>query len=184
MSEDTTIKTEVVEEVKKQPELILEEIPPSIFNYPTVYPLMQTLAKEMADASLGEYTLQDTMLCIKFNPSILYYAYVVPDKEVYLGFDHTRRVTDPKIEREFAGYALVTFNGNAPPHIWQAAIIPKYYHTNVLDNGFKALLKDLVGKFQPKEITMSALREGWEDKAKGMGFKSTFTVYRKKIENT
>ena len=194
MTEDMTLKiTEpsVVTEtliVPKEPQLVMESISPDMIDY--LWHLMKPLVGELAERSLGEFTVDYTYAKVKWGSTNLFYGYIVEDKDKYMEANENvsplenkyRRIFNSKTRKEFAGYVLVEFNPNEvkPPHIWQLAIIPKYQNTNILALGSK-YIEDEFRKIGCKEITMTAIREGWHSKAPAMGFQETFTLYRKKL---
>lgn len=173
---DMTVK---MAEVRKEPQLVLDLVPNHVVDL--VFPLMKPYAQDLAEKSLGEYTVYDVYMQARWGTSHLFLGYIVPDVEAYRSMDLMTRILDPKVEKEFAGYVLVkhSFNEKAP-HIWQAVIIPKYQGTNILEIGCKYLEEEF-RKIGIGEVSMSSLRAGWHDTAAKLGFAETFTIYRKKL---
>ena len=197
MTEEMTVKiveSPVVVEstpvvVNKEPQLVMELITPDMIDF--LFHHIKPLVEEIAKTSLGEFTTDFTYAKIKWGSTNLFYGYVVDDVEAYNRLDETisplenkyRRIFNSKVKKEFAGYVLVEFNPNEtkPPHIWQLGILPKYQNTNILALGQKYVEAEFK-KIGAKEITMSAIRAGWQEKAPQMGFQETFTLYRRKLD--
>lgn len=188
---DMTLKIVESNEIaapSKEPQLVLELITPDVVDF--LWTQMKPLVDELSEMSGGEFTTDYTYSKVKWGSTNLFYGYVVDDKDEYMKPDINispvenkyRRIFNNKVKKEFAGYILLEFNPNdhIPPHVWQVVITPKFRNTNILELGQKYIEEEFV-KIGAKEITMAALRHGWGKKVESMGFKETFTLYRKKI---
>lgn len=196
-----------IAEVKKDsPQLVLEQVDRSF--RPAVAEAIEKIepyAKEIADASLGEYNITHVKLEILDGFVDLFMGYVVSDGEAYTyvqkylnANQDTRAEMDKdiqkakdmaerfkKMSKDFAGYMLIRhphYDARDPAfHIWNVYVLPKYRNTNILDIGFEWLKENYFKLMSAKELSMTASRSSMGDFAKKFGFVESFTIYRAKL---
>lgn len=118
---------------------------------------------ELADASAGEY-----------DPYFVYLDLFSGRSQLYIGY-----LIEADGSKTFVGYALMRLDPGAC-HLWQVYILEKHRHTNILQMGAEFIERE-VRNIGAKHITFSTLRE-WGDAVEKMGFKRTYTLYRKELK--
>ncbi|MBI5560575.1 MAG: hypothetical protein HY883_04815, partial [Deltaproteobacteria bacterium] len=111
---------------KKENQLVMEIIPCLSPLLSMAWPTIKPLVEELAEKSMGEFTVFDVYKEIYFGSVTLYMGSVVEDKEAYESGEPTKKT--------FAGYALVRLEKNSA-HIWQIYIMPEYRMTNLFEVG-------------------------------------------------
>lgn len=116
--------------------------------------------EEIAKQSAGEY-----------DPYYVYLELYSERAVLFMGY-----LDDPA--KTFVGYIILKLDPMSV-HLWHVYIVPQYRHTNILDIG-AAFIEKEVRKMGAKSMTFSATRE-WEGMIERIGFKRTFTIYRKEL---
>lgn len=169
------VETAQAGNIVKEPQLVIEEIPPFKPMVDTIWPLVSKHIEELAKNSLGEFELSDVYvnLCENSRTSILIGS-MINDQEAYRKGE--------KVDKKFAGFVVVRMD---PPshsyHIWLVHIQPEFRNTNVFEIGYK-WIEENIKKYGFKHVTISAFKDtGIGTLIDKIGFKETFTIYRKEL---
>lgn len=196
----------IVEVKKDSPQLVLEQVDrgfrPAVAD---AISKIEPYAKEIADASMGEYNITHVKLEILDGYVDLFMGYVVSDGEAYTYVQkylnsnlEERAEMDKdvqkakelaerfkKMTKDFAGYVLIKhphYDARDPAfHIWNVYVLPKYRNTNVLEIGFAWLKENYFKAMSVKEISMTTSEKGMIEIAKKIGFIETYTTLRMKL---
>lgn len=178
------IELKKTEETKTEsaPQIVLGKVP-GYFDpiRDKAWGIVKPYVEAIANKTNGEYTAYDVQLSIMARGSNLYMGYI--DRE---GKSKNRDSQDlfvdfiTKGEGNFFGYAVVRFDP-ASVHIWQAYVKEEFQNTNVMEEAFKSIEKEMKG-LSVRYITFSSQRAGWGKVCEKLGFEEIYTIYRKKIE--
>lgn len=187
MPELETIKETEIKEI--EPKLIIGQVP--CFNVQlagAIWTLIKEQVGKFAEASAGEYTINEVWQSIYFGKSFVYFSYLTKDEKdieyanrgnEFANVLALRYLTQKK-EKDLCGFIVVRLDENSA-HIWNAYTYPKYQNTNIFELGYEALEK-LLKDIGTPAITFSSNRLGWGKKIKEIGFKEIYTIYRKELK--
>lgn len=173
-----------IEEQNKEvnPSIIIGQIPCEFQAARNVaWDIIRPYVEDFAEKSEGEYKAYHVIESIKASRAFLFMGYInrgapIPVdrfQESFAGFLE-------KGEKDFFGYVLLRFDLDSV-HIWQAYIKEEYQNTDILDNSFKYIEKEMK-RYSVPYLTFSSPRLGWSQMCKRLGFKEIYTIYRKKLE--
>jgi len=144
-----------------------------------VAPIILPGIKELAEASMGEFTAYQVMNDILFGSKQLHMGYadrtgITPEQ-----FQETfaKKLLEPA--RNFVGFSVIEPLRNAGFHIYAVYIMPEFRDSNMMQNGL-AYLEAEAKKMGSPFISM-AMRHDASGALSSLGYVETTSNYRKQL---
>lgn len=161
-----------------------EKVPGTVFRatFPwspvvlALWPVVLPAMKELADASMGEFTVDDIRDKLWRGPAQLYVVYATDDVPASEGRSSRRA------KEEYAGFFTAIVDGPARSfHLWNVYAVEKYRNQEFIGAAYKRI-EDNCREQGISYISMGAKADVWDrylvDK---LGYTKTFTTYRKQV---
>jgi ribosomal protein S18 acetylase RimI-like enzyme len=144
-----------------------------------VAPVILPGLKELADASMGEFTAYQVMNDILFGGKQLHLGYADREGIIPEQFQETfaKKLQEPA--KDFVGFSVIDPLRNAGFHIYAVYIMPEYRETNMMQIGL-AYLEGEAKKMGSPFISL-ATRHDASGAFSRMGYVETTSNYRKKL---